>query len=196
MGISQCTASLPLYLPFTHLSAETPWCHCHASCLHTSIFCRINKRGIPRGIPHARRYGRYAFPGTTGRRSCSQQEAAAGCNWLNRSPKTCTLLTHSSRRVVGSAPSSPTREKADIWSLLIPLNRGATEATAVKNARALEMHPHAGRQDPRRFNCSPITPPPPPGPDERRRGRKSPATVQHCTTQLTQFGFMLGSENH
>lgn len=37
-------AQLPsLHLPFTHLSAETPWCHCHASCLHTSIFCRINK---------------------------------------------------------------------------------------------------------------------------------------------------------
>lgn len=32
-----------LYLPFSHLSFETHWCHCHASCLNTFIFCCINK---------------------------------------------------------------------------------------------------------------------------------------------------------
>lgn len=193
MGTSQCTASLSLYLPFTHLSAETPWCHRHASCLHTSIFCRINKRAaFRRNSVHA---------ALRPRRSQEQQadasapnettpEAAAGCNWLNKSPETCALLTQSLRTAVAAAPSSLTGEKTNIWSLLIALNRGATEAKAVKNARvgALEMQPRAGRRDPRRFNCSPATairpvPPPPPGPDGRPRGRKSQVTAEQFPIQ-------------
>lgn len=97
-----------------------------------------------------------------------------------------------------AAPSSLTREKTNIWSLLILLNRGATEAKAVKNAcvGTLEMQrqPHAGRWDPPQIQLFPgnSNPSPhPPSGSEKLCGCKSQVAVKQFTIQLTQITLLL-----